>query len=126
MNSRLCRNSGHGLFYDELLVVSIYFQAKGEEGYGEWVWASKLGKVAAICHKNYDANQAYLALAVRFIGHSNCDSFSDSDPLVKPFSSDSVSLAQTLTSKVCYLKIHVFLICSNEMEFSGQFYFNLR
>ncbi|VDN28308.1 unnamed protein product [Gongylonema pulchrum] len=33
------------------------------------------------------------------IGHSNCDSFSDSNPLVKPFSSDSVSPAQTLTSK---------------------------
>ncbi|VDK29573.1 unnamed protein product [Gongylonema pulchrum] len=112
-----------------MLVTLIYFQAKGEEGYGDWVWAPKLGRVAAVCHENYESNRAYLALVARTaakyracieynwmltkyiempgsehvfenIGRSSYESISDSDSLLEALSSDSSSFAQTLTSKV--------------------------
>ncbi|VDN42882.1 unnamed protein product [Gongylonema pulchrum] len=51
--TRICKDN---------LVTLFCFEAKGKKGYGDWIWAPKHGKVAAICHKNYETNQAYLAL----------------------------------------------------------------
>lgn len=48
------------------LRTPIYFQEKGQDGYGLWVWAPKLGKVAAVCHNKYNPKQAYVALVARF------------------------------------------------------------